>query len=252
MKEVRNLMLSGALRYGERDSAAVADELADSDLRGEVFPSAYEAWRAMDVVIAGVGPDLLKSSFIHDWAGAGPYLAVTGPTPPAAEAIKATWARAAGSADPPRAAEEKPAVWAYTNFGRPSRVVSREVFHDPDYVRLTFANGVVLKVMHTSFDSEQTEVRVRFGAGRREVANGDFNFATFGGAMLPIGALGKHDLETVRGLFAGKAWSVALNATESAFVLTGRTSPWHLQAELQLLAAFWDEPGFRPDIDSRL
>jgi zinc protease len=252
IKEVRNLMLSGALRYGEKESKAIADELADSDLRGEIFPSAFEAWRAMDVAIEGVTPERLKAAFVKDWSGAGPYLTMASPSPPQDEALKAAWAAAGGGADPARATEEKLAAWGYSNFGRAGKIVRREVFHDPEFVRLTFANGVVLKLMHTGFDRDQTEVRVRFGSGRREVANGDFNFAVFGGAMLPVGALGKHDLETVRGLFAGKTWSVAMNASESAFVLSGRTSPWDLQSELQLLAAFCDDPGFRSDIDARL
>ncbi|MBU4433735.1 MAG: SIMPL domain-containing protein [Alphaproteobacteria bacterium] len=73
----------------------------------------------------------------------------------------AAWTRIAAAPDPGPWVAPAEAAWAYADFGPAGRVVSREVISAPDFVRLTFENGLVLNFKQAPFASNQVTVTVR-------------------------------------------------------------------------------------------
>jgi zinc protease len=179
-------------------------------------------------------------------------LSIQAPQPPTAELLKAAWDQDAARPAPPPAPAEKALRWAYADFGRPARVKARTVLKDPDFVRVVYSNGVVMNFKHTDFKKEDVEVRVRFGAGRREIADADFFPAILGAGLVPSGGLGQNSLSDIKRLFANEAWQVGLSVTNDSFLLYGDTNASSLRSELQILTAYLSDPGFSSEIDARL
>jgi len=237
-------------RAPSRNSATLATEIMDDQLEDDVFPSPYEAFRTFDTAAADVTPADVKAAFNRDWDGAGPLVTFDSPNPPSADSLRQAWDHPAASAG--AAPSVKPAPWPYTNFGPPGHVVKREVHTRPDFVRLTFSNGVVLDFKQTRFKDDDVRVRIRIGAGRAELAKSDLIAGQFGTTFLLAGGLGRQDQADIQRAFADSAASVQMTLNATSFSLAGRTNNRGLSGQLELLAAFLSDPGFRGDVDGRL
>ncbi len=247
LKEARSYLRGPADQAATRPSPELATHAVELMLRGDVVPSPAEAFRAFDSAVADVTPEDLRAAFRRDWAGSGPRIVVVGATAATGPAILAAWN--APSAPPAVTEASRPAeTWAYNDFGPAGKVVRREVFPGADYVRLTFANGVTLNFKHTSFEQNQVKVAMAFGAGRREIADADDVAAQIGAVLIKQGGLGRHDIAAIDALFADRGWGADLHIGPHAFVLEGGGGVSALEGQLQILAAFATDPGFR-DID---
>ncbi len=152
---------------------------------------------------------------------------------------------AAGEVEPPAAFEE--ADFAYTSFGRPGAVADRGYFEDLDVHQVRFDNGVRLNVKQTDFSSNQVRLTARVGGGRLTEPEERAGVAHLASQTLIRGGLGEHSHDQLRRIFAGRnvAWSFAVS--DDAFSFNGTTTPDDLESQLQLLAAYLSDPGFRPE-----
>lgn len=202
-----------------------------------------------DQVVAGITPESVHQAFLRDSSGSEPLIAVALAEVPDAEAVRVAWREIEASPVPDVEAEAATTAWAYTDFGPPGRVASRETIDDPGFVRLTFENGVVVNFKSVNFTRDTISVAVRFGAGSLEVAPDDYVVATLGSALLPPGGLGKHSLTEMSDLFSSRRVAANLSMGTRSFVLQGDTRPADLDAQLQYLTATLTDPGFRRDFD---
>ena len=245
--------LRGAVLQGKtRRSGDLAGAIAEAALKGEAVTTPAEAFREYDTAVEALTPADVAAAFRKDWSGGGPLLLVMSPNPPSAEQVKRAWAEGEGGQAPERAKAAEVAVWAYHGFGPVGRVVSREPHAGAGFVRFRFANGVVLNFKQTSFTANSVSVRVRFGAGRREVATGDYFASVFGAELFAAGGLGRHSYSQIAQMFRDEEWSANLAVGDNAFTLSGRSTRDGLEDELNLLAAYVSDPGFRPEMDARL
>lgn len=243
----------GALQSAAtRKSTDLANLILEKQLRSDVVATPSENYRAFDTAVEGATPADLRDAFNRDWSGSGPLLFVLAAEPPTADAVRAAWR--AGEAEPAPAAqeEEKPVVWGYSSFGPIGHVAKRESFEAPDFVRLTYANGVVLNFKKTPFEQGVVNVRVRFGAGRREIPSRDYSSALLGADFFKLGGLGRNSIQDVEREFSGWQWEATLEVGNDAFDLGGKTTTAGLRNELEILAAYVDDPGFRREADIRL
>ncbi|HEX7761575.1 MAG TPA: insulinase family protein [Caulobacteraceae bacterium] len=232
-------------------SPAIAAALADALSQGEPIPG-DKADDVFNAAAKAIAPEEVKAAFVADWDGAGPFLAFVTPTPPPAGALKAAWAEGEATAPPPAGlATEAPVAWPYGAFGKPGKVTARRAFPTLDMVRLTFDNGVVAYVKTLDHEAEKgVEVKVAFGSGRREVAAGDTLEAFLGAKMIPYMGLGKISYLDMARALSGHGYSVDLNVEENTGLLGGSTRPSDLGVQLEVLAAFAADPGFRTDMDA--
>lgn len=202
-----------------------------------------------DRIVAGVTPESVHQAFLDESAGSEPLIAVALAEVPDFEAVRTAWLEIEASPSPDAEAEAASTAWAYTDFGPPGQVVSRETIDDPGFIRLTFENGVVVNFKSVNFSRDTISVAVRFGAGSLEVAPDDYMAATLGTALMSPGGLGKHSLTEMSDLFSSRRVAANLSMGTRSFLLQGDTRPADLDAQLQYITATLTDPGFRRDFD---
>jgi zinc protease len=221
-----------------------AQPLPPLDQGGFVHPRDIPA--IYDPIAETITPAEVHTAFRQAWAGSGPLIWVSMPTPPDPDAVRVAWTNSASGPPPAAYADVASVAWAYSDFGDPGTVASRETV-EPGFTRVTFDNGVVLNVKSVEFTRDLVQVGVRFGLGRREIADADLFVASIGQGLVPMGGLERHAFEEIRDLFPDKRLDARLTFGDRAFSLNGSTRTADLETQLQLMAALLSDPGFRPE-----
>jgi zinc protease len=243
----------GVASEATREAAPLAAEILENYRLEGTFATASEDRRLQIAALARLDVAAVNAAFRRRWDAAGePLVVVASPHPVTPVEVKSAWAaeQAAPLPPPPRTAAA--AVWNYRSFGPPGTVVRREVMKDPDFVRLTFQNGVVVNFKQTNFSKDQVDIRARFGAGQQEVEPGHIPEAELGANTLLVGGLGRNSARDIIDVCEGHACSATLEFGRIAFDLKGSTRTEDLELELQLLAALLSDPGFSANMDKRI
>jgi zinc protease len=183
--------------------------------------------------------------------GSGPLVFVTGPKAvEGGEAAVVALARESLKARVSAGAAGTTASWPYTTFGAPSEVVERREAADLDAALVRFANGVRLTVKPTKFTADQILVRVNVGAGRLGLA-ADRPSPEWSAGVLIEGGPARISARDMDKALTGKVYSAAFGLTDDAFVLSGTTRSEDLDTQMQVLAAYVSDPGWRPEAFGR-
>jgi zinc protease len=252
LEGVRAEYRAAADSSGTLSDAARAARILDAQIRGDTIATMRERFRLLDRVALNVTEKTVADAFKRDWSGAGPFLIVTTPQEIKAADAKTAFRQAMAKPAPGAPVAAAAAQWAYGDFGPQGKVAERKEVATPGFTRITFENGVVLNFKRLTASQDKVKVRVRFGSGRREIATEDYYAAQMGAALFSEGGLGKHDPETIRRLFNDHGWGANLAILDDAFVLSGDTNPTDVGVEMQILAAFLTDPGFRRSADAKL
>jgi zinc protease len=235
------------------DASGIANNILWNDEEGQTFDTAAEDRRVQLRALAQLDPGSVSDAFRRRWdQRSAPLVVVVSPSPVARSEVLSAWAADLAAPTPGAEAEKALSVWRYDNFGQPGKVKLRESLHDPDFVRLTFENGVVVNFKQTGFAKNAVETLVRFGAGQQEIEPGHVFEAQFGAGNLFTGGLGKDSAENIADVCKGHACAAELAMGRTSFALSGATRTDDLRLELQLLAAFLTDPGFDNRMDQQL
>jgi zinc protease len=247
-----------------RRSSSLANSLLASIVAEEVFTTPADTLARLQPALAKVTPAECAAALRDGFAGNGLHVMVTGNAKIAGDAgaaIEAAYEESRVVAVLPKAAEEARA-WAYTDFGAPGKVTKREHVADLDLTLVTFANGVRLNLKRTDFDAGRILVSARVGNGSMTEPAGQRGLAQIASGVFNGGGLGKHSVDDLRRLLAGRNAGAALRTTADAFVLAypnlsgprgGRgaaaagTTREDLLLTLQLFAAHLTDPGYRAE-----
>lgn len=164
----------------------------------------------------------------------------------AEDAIAAVYekSRAAAVAPPEKIAEE---AFAYADFGPAGAVTRHEHVGDLDVDLIEFANGVRLNLKRTDFEAHTIRLSIRIGAGKLVEPAAQPGLAFAANLTFVIGGLGRHGVDDLQRLFAGKTVGLDFRVRDDALTLAGSTNREDLLAQLQLLTAFIVDPGYRPE-----
>jgi zinc protease len=248
---------SGLLGYVQAGlaptSSAFASGLAYSLLGGEIVMEPREAMRVFNQAIAGLDPGGLRAAWKADWTGAGPLIAVIMPKPPPREAVLAAWERNQQT----ELAAQTPAVastaqWAYGMFDAPGVVTKREAFAAPDFVRLRFANGVILNFKESQAAAGKAELLIDFGGGREELGPRHLDEAGLATDFFALGGLGRHSYVELESIVGQEPLRFELAVAAQSFELSTDAFVSRLQNQLLLIATFFRDPGFRADLDGKI
>ena len=249
--DTRTAMTAARTGSGTRTPAGLAGSVVGSITARSVVTSPEQDldWferEARTLNAAGLNPTAATL-----FKGSGPIIFMTSPkaieggdaavTAAAREALKAKVV-----ASESRALE----AWPYMSFGTPSGVAERRDVSDLDAVFLRFNNGVRLTVKPTKFKTDQIMVRVNFGDGRLGLDPARPNPLWANGATID-GGLGKLSIKDMERTLSGHIYSANLGVTDDAYVLSGGTRGEDLELQLQVLAAFLTDPGWRPEAFGR-
>jgi zinc protease len=243
---------SGVEQAGDRYSQALVDALTSSialhDLDPAGFVSPQETVSIYDAVVAGIDAEDVRADFTAAWNASAPLISVRMPEPPPAGSLRDVW-REVMEGPPPAARPSAAAAegWAYTDFGPPGEIVSREIVPAPGFTRVRFANGVVLNVKTVSHTRDLVQVAVQLGHGRAGVPDAEYQVASLGAHFIYRGGLGRHSFREIQELFPERRLTLGVQVEPDVFQLQASTRPADLETQLQLTAAMLTDPGFRDD-----
>ena len=233
--------------------AQLAESIVSNHVEHGTFSTAEEDQRIGRLALAGLTREGVDAEFARVWTQAAPPL-ITLVTPKAEQdaAVMKAWRLAEAGPPPSPPAAHVGHAWAYADFGPPGTVVSREDLPDIDATRIAFANGVRMNFKSSQNAQDRVEIRIRFGAGQEELAAKDLPAARLGASLLREGGLGKNDFEDTVNFCEGHECDFNFTVGRDAFEIAGETRPADLDVEMQLIAAYLSDPGFRPALDARI
>ena len=176
-----------------------------------------------------------------------PLIRLQGRTQPVggAPAIRAAWQQAA-KAKSARGAQGTEGGWGYTDFGTPGSVASDT--RDPvlGIRTVRFANGVMLNLKQTALEQDRVRMSLAIDGGDLLNTRAD-PLATEMTSFLTVGGLGKHSQDELQSILAGRTVGGGLGAGGDTFAARAITTPADLELQLQLLAAYVSDAGYRPE-----
>jgi len=141
-------------------------------------------------------------------------------------------------------------AFAYTNFGRPGKVVSDKRLADIDTRLVQFANNVRLNIKKTTFARNTVQVSLRIGEGNLDFPETPFGLSSLMGAF-SNGGLEKHSIDDMRAFLQGRQVSTRFTSNGTSFGGAYQTVPQDLEFQLQVAAAYMTHPGYRPEAERR-
>jgi zinc protease len=248
VSEMRARLTAAAAGAATRNSADIAMAVVNSVNEGRVFLSPAAELALFDRAAEGLTAARVNAAAARVFAGgSGPLVHLASPQPVEGSETALAAAFAEARRTPVAAPQvQQAAAWPYTSFGTPGRVVERREIAGTGATAVRFANGVRLTVRPTQFRDDEVIASVRFGRGQLGLPTDRpspiWGYAAGGFAAAGLGQLSFEDLQQV---LAGRVYGLDAGVAEDAFTLSGRTRPEDLTVQLQLLAAYLTDPGWR-------
>ncbi|QYM79967.1 insulinase family protein [Horticoccus luteus] len=232
-----------------RHSDALAEEIGAAILDRNVFTTPATERDLFVPTLARVTPADCLAALRQAWAAPGRSLIVGGNAkiPGDAAAAIATAYRHAQSVAVAAPAEESVGQFAYTDFGPAGAVASRREVADLGITLVQFKNGVRLNLKRTPFEAHVIRLNARVGVGQLTEPRDQRGLAALAGGTFIAGGLGRHSVDDLHRLLAGKNVGVSFAAAPDHLNFGGATTPEDLLLELQLLTAHLVDPGYRPE-----
>lgn len=243
---VRAAMEAGVAAAPTRSNAALAESLVSAIDQGNVVTSPADRLAYYDGIKADLTPARIGAAAKRLFAGSGPLLYLSLPRPSATrENLLAAYDASRKVAVAPPALQTKVA-WPYASFGTPGTVAERREYAEVGATHVRFTNGVRLTVRPSSARKEQVLVSVRFGDGRLAMARDRTTPEWALGSAFTFGGTGKLDADGISRALTGKLVGANFGVADDRFVLAGATRPADLPTQMQLLAAYLTDAGWRP------
>ncbi len=230
-----------------RRTPAIADEIVGTlgDEEVETHPS--DDLALFDTVTKDISAQEVSASLKRIFGGGGPLVFLASPDPIAGgEAALAAAYKTAAAAPADAPAAQKAVDWPYADFGTPGKVAERKDVADLDTVFVRFENGVRLTVKQTKFSDQQVLVKVRIGTGLEGMAP-DRQSMAWATSAFEEGGLKQITADDAERALAGKTYGMNFGVEDDAFALTGATRTSDVPTQLQELAAYVTDPGWRPE-----
>lgn len=252
VEEVRAAVKAQAAGAATRRQADLANDIVNSLDDQEVVTSPAQDLAMFEADVKGLTAAEVSAAVKSAFSGAGPLVFVSSPRPidGGEAAVLAEFAAAQKAPVAPPAADAKVA-WPYESFGPAGKVVQTSQAADLGTTFVRFANGVRLTVKPTKFRDDEVLVRVNVGHGLEALSKTHPNTAWATGAYIE-GGLKKISNEDMERVLASKVYGARFGVSDDAFVFSGATRTGDLPMQMQVLAAYLAEPGWRPQAFERI
>ena len=247
--EMRNNLEQAVHTAATRHSSEIADAITD-DLLDRSVPTHPSADLALyQPVLTTITPADCAAALRATWSEAnGRKIFVTGnlTIPRPGQSIAAAYAasRQVAVTAPAKTAQS---AFAYTDFGQPGSVAKTDHVDDLGATLVQFKNGVRLNLKPTDFEAGRIRVSVRIGGGTLSMPISQPGLSLLANVAFTPGGLGKHSVDDLQRLLAGKTVGLGFGAEDDAFSFNGTTNREDLLLQLQLICAFITDPGYRPE-----
>lgn len=232
-------------------SSRLADEIVQTLEENGVFTSSEQDIEIFDAAVEGLTARDVEAALRTAFSGEGPLVTVV--TPVSVEGGEQTVLAAVHEAQirPVAPLTVQARSWTYRPPGAPGEVASRRHVEDLDATLVAFANGVRLTIKPTDFRTGQVLVGVRIGEGRLGLPT-DRSSPDWAATAFVLGGLKSMSYDDIALALAGRMWSVSPAITDNAIRLDGATRAEDFDTQLQLLAAYVTEPGWRAEAFERV
>ncbi|WP_338467618.1 insulinase family protein [Novosphingobium sp. ZN18A2] len=246
---LRTQLQNAADTASTRKNEAIANDLVDVTNDNDLYTSPAQDLAFATPILDSVTPAEATAALRTAFAGKGPVLFRSAQSGPAGETQLASALTQAYQRPLAARAAQAAIAWPYTDFGKPAAVSSQVSDKALGTTLVTFANGTRLLVKPTAFEKDKIRVSVLLGGGRAAVP-ADEAHALWATDLFPYGGTGKlsNGQITQWAQTGGKVVSAKLSANTDSFALEGNTRKTDLVAQMQLLAAYARDPGFRPEL----
>ena len=139
------------------------------------------------------------------------------------------------------------ADFAYTDWGTPGKVSSRDLVEDLDIHRVKFENNVRLNLKKTDFEEGSIRIMMYFGEGFLSLPADNIHVQEFSDYVMNSGGLEAHSADDLKRIFAGKVVGVRFGTSSETFYMNGSTVPNDLRDQLNAMTAYLTAPGYRPE-----
>ena len=244
---IRTALENAVKQEGGRQSAGIADRLATASLSDSVFlsPEANLAlYNALDPTLT---PEAVSEAFRAAWQG-GPTLIHVATKAPieggdaVVAGLLADSAKVAVSAP----VEQATAAFAYGSFGPAGKIVSDKTIADLGIRTIRFANGVELNLKKTDFEPGKIAWYARVGSGAQVFPADQPGLPIAAQILTSLNGLGKHDIDELRRITAGRQAAIGIAVGEDGIVAGGGTTQADLDLQMKLLAAEISDPAYDP------
>jgi zinc protease len=138
-------------------------------------------------------------------------------------------------------------VFDYTDFGPAGSVASRKEVEDLGVTQLALSNRIRVNLKPTDFEKGKIRLLARIGSGRLTQPRDMPMLDLFAQAVFEGGGLGKHSIEDLKQILAGKNVGSTLLIDDDTFSLAGATTPADFLTQCQLMCASLVDPGYREE-----
>ena len=231
-----------------RKSEGIATVLARTVNRDRVFSDPETDLEIAREILAGIDTQACHAAFKEFWQSPGYHLVLTTKQEPE----NATLELAALFEDSRGTPVEAPAAretqeFGYQDFGTPGEVAKRAEVVDMDISQLVLSNQVRLNLKRTDFERGKIRLMARVGSGKLTMPRDKPMLDLFAQAVFEGGGLGKHSVDELRQILAGKNVDSTLSISDDAFVLSGTTTPADFALQCRLMCAALTDPGYREE-----
>jgi zinc protease len=252
VEEVRAVLKAQAAGAATRRQADLANEIVGSLDDQEVVTNPAQDLALFEADVKGLTAAEVSGALKGVFAGAGPLIFVSSPQPiEGGEAAILAAFNASQKVAVTAPAATAQIAWPYENFGAPGKVAESREVADLGTTFIRFANGVRLTVKPTKFRDDEVLVRVNIGHGLEDLPR-DRQSTTWASGAYIEGGLKRISNEDMERVLATKLYGARFGVSDEAFTFTGGTRTGDLPTQMQVLAAYLAEPGWRPQAFTRL
>lgn len=248
ISNMRTALQNAAAQAATRENSDLAGGIWSSWRYGNVFGTPAAALERFNSRVDEMTLEAVDAAFREQWDGVEPqvFLATSLQIDNAEAAIAAAWDDSVGT--PVEAMEDAGAgEFAYTDFGTPGDIAQRAEIEGLGLTRVVFENGVRVTLKPTDFEDDVIRVSVRFGRGELEPRENGEVVDTIASAIFQSSGLGQHSADELQRVLAGRSVGGGFAVGEDSFYLGGSTTPADFQLQMQLMAAYLTDPGWRPE-----
>lgn len=231
-----------------RTNGRLASLIISSALDDNVMTSPQDRLARFEKVAAGISPQSVLASIRNDLADlSDPLLYVTAKQEPAGGLAAIRESYIASQQTALSKPETVDAIdFAYEDFGPSGDVVKDTRIDDLDIRTVIFANNVRLNIKKTDFEDDRIRISLRVNGGSILNTREEPNLTTLM-EIFSSGGLGKHSVDELLTILAGRSVSIAFDAGTDYFGGYLATTPRDSLLQFQLLAAYLTDPGYRQE-----
>lgn len=246
------ILKSAKLRADQADSRKsrdLASGLVKTLAAKKVFTHPASDLTRVSAMLAEIKKEDSHAALVKDWQGNDTQIFLGGNLKLVGDAAKKIIAVFNASKAKPVAPPEKEEItpFAYTTFGPTGKVAQRNEVKDLGITQVVFENNVRFNHKRTEFEKGTLRVLINFGGGKLSVPTDKPGILPFAQSTFQLGGLEKHGVDDLRRIFASRTVGSDFSVGDEAFLLSGRTTPADLDAQLQLLTAYLVAPGYREE-----